>query len=1228
MSTRKSCRKRKKISRTAQQTNRDLSPFETGVAKYQSKSTSNPSFFCAACQKSFNEYMTMHQFVQEHVLLNESCRNAAFECVNCKRIFLSESALNKHMNSKPECMAGAYDIKTKCSFSVSEVKMAIPSVIRNNNDTSCDTKLQSTSSQIYSVHHSIMSKHKQNNDEESQVPNEASRVPNDSINALPNENSDTLLVFNNVVKNKLLPKESTRTGRNLDECLLDDESISDQDGDNDSYLTTCHDKSHIDLVGDHDNVNECSHGQYHSSQITKNENKCIIIGNSVGNKSSDSSQNNIYEDEHNIRNFNICNNDSIEPEHLLNLWSRQQEEMPSPFVDKEYSEAISLVKVLLKKNIPLSAYKDFMKWKHDSLSQHQGLSLNSVMESATHRVYGKSLGDALKPTVHTLSLPSGRKASVVKFNFDALLFDLLSDKDLMKQENLIFDTSNIEDPFICRDSPFYGDFDSTEYFKETSKMYNINSKDSVLCPLLFYLDELKIDAFGRLGLEPLVFTLLIYNRKTRNLNKAWRNLGYMPNFDSLFGNTSYTPEEKANDYHACLKFLMSDIVLFQNQSNGITWDFRLQYNSEEKVFRRNLHIPIGYIIGDAKGNDILCGRYGSRKSTCVARDCNVTTDQCDEPSHCCKFHLMSDLLKLNETQLHELSFRKLKVNAFAEMAFGHQPYGINGCTPPEPLHQFLLGIVERLPKSFFQRLSGNMVVLLDRHVGYICSKFAAQSDRSMPYIGIFAHGVSEAKKLSAKEKLARVFVIYLVLLTSDFREQVVNQNGRKVKNEDGSFKKTTKIDKKEYARWLQAFEETLLLYAWITLEHHVKVFFKGGSKSIVAKRLEQFMAMYKKNAPRTQGMKLKLLKFHQIKHLWWVIRLYGSLLNVDSGIGESNNKTKKAAGKATQRRRLILDLQTSVESYKRDLFLRAISILYPDIKSGRNIVEEDTSNTSQVLPDRNCHDLSTDNSNQKCHGSKYKLSFDYIKKEVEASWIGYKMKNCNTKFPKFLLDSVYNKLSHYNGGVVGRRITSVSGFTEYSTTTSLEKPVSKEPYEEKIVFRACPNYRGEKDWFDWAVVKWEENDITDPFSFLEAQILLFVDFTTIEYEQTTKNNDHRHDTIDYDTGAFIHSVNKKVPRSFFSGYCSKIAHQAKMEDVYQLVNIHSITDTAFVLIDKTREGYDSRKPGTSSNVIVLTERNQWAKEFIDYDDDILKEEASKISNNKIPVNSKRFPYEG
>ena len=1183
----------------------------------QENTSSIKNFFCVACNKSFNQFKSKNDFISGHISKNSKCKNGVFICINCNNIFLTESALDKHYNNTTQCKLKLIQSKSHQRFCVSEVMIAaqVPDSNPINSSIGSSDGIPVGKSSIYFAHHSTMAKQKSDNKISAINLQHKVVKPFD-----PNLNPDS---------DSAPSVSKTSTSEDKVTSYADDSSVSDRDGDNDSFLTSCYNNLDDDNLNIDDDVSD-SCDEILLNEFSMNNDKCIVIGENmtITNGGSNTMNENITQT---VSVFQIGNasNVTIGHDHLLDMWSRQQEEMPSPYVDKEYSEAISLVKVLLKKNIPLSAYKDFMKWKHDSFSHHQGLSLKSLMESATHRVYGKSLGDALKPTVHTLSLPSGRKASVVKFNFDALLFDLLSDKDLMKQENLIFDTSNMEDPFICRESPFYGDFENTEYYKETSKMYNINSKDSVLCPLLFYLDELKIDAFGRLGLEPLVFTLLIYNRKTRNLNKAWRNLGYMPNFDSLFGNTSYTPEEKANDYHACLKFLMSDVVLFQNQSTGITWDFRLHYNSEEKVFRRNLYIPIGYIIGDAKGNDILCGRYGSRKSTCVARDCNVTTDQCDEPSHCCKFHLMSDLLSLNETQLHELSFRKLKVNAFAEMAFGHQPYGINGCTPPEPLHQFLLGIVERLPKSFFQRLSGNMVVLLDRHVGYICSKFAAQSDRSMPYIGTFAHGVSEAKKLSAKEKLARVFVIYLVLLTSDFREQVVDQNGRKVKNEDGSFKKTTKIDKKEYARWLQAFEETLLLYAWITLENHVKVFFKGGSKSIVAKRLEQFMAMYKKNAPRTQGMKLKLLKFHQIKHLWWVIRLYGSLLNVDSGIGESNNKTKKAAGKATQRRRLILDLQTSVESYKRDLFLRAISILYPDIESGRNNVAEDKSNTSQVLQECNCRDLSTANSEQKCHGSKYKLSFDYIKKEVEASWIGYKMKNCSTKFPKFVLDSVYNKLSHYNGGVVGRRITSVAGFTEYSTTTSLEKPVSKEPYEEKIVFRACPNYRGEKDWFDWAVVKWEENDTTDPFSFLEAQILLFVDFTTIEYEhQTTGNNDHQHDTIDYDTGAFIHSVNKNVPRSFFSGYCSKIAHQAKMEDVYQLVNIHSITDTAFVLIDKTREGYDSRKPGTSSDVIVLTERNQWAKEFIDYDDNTLKEEASKISNNEIPANSKRFPYEG
>ena len=93
------------------------------------------------------------------------------------------------------------------------------------------------------------------------------------------------------------------------------------------------------------------------------------------------------------------------------------------------------------------------------------------------------------------------------------------------------------------------------------------------------------------------------------------------------------------------------------------------------------------------------------------------------------------------------------------------------------------------------------------------------------------------------------------------------------------------------------FEETLILHSWIYLENHLKYAFKGSKNSIACDRLRIYMEKYKKYALRKEGMGLKFLKFHQILHLWWIIRLYGSLYNVDTARCESHHIKKKLEDK-------------------------------------------------------------------------------------------------------------------------------------------------------------------------------------------------------------------------------------------------------------------------------------------------------------------------------------------
>ena len=532
-----------------------------------------------------------------------------------------------------------------------------------------------------------------------------------------------------------------------------------------------------------------------------------------------------------------------------------------------------------------------MKWKEmDSCNNTKYLSMDALLKKATKKTFGETLASKMKPEVKKINLTSGRCCHMIIFEPEAAIYDLLNNLNLTCSKNMIFEQKD-GNPFHIDDTKdYYDDINTSPIYQKTFKDEGINPLEEVLCPLSLYIDELQLDAFGKLGLEPVVLTLLIYNRETRNQHKAHRVIGYMPNFKMFFGSKSYSPDQKADDYHECLSLIMKKIKNLQNK-NGFLWDFNLK-EYPGITFRKKLKFPLFYIVGDAKGNDMLAGRYGSRNNTnCVARDCDVELAVCDNPNHRCNFHRHATLSELrkdttNEDKLKKLSFRNLKTDAFEGIWFGSQPYGLLGALPPEPLHLWNLGLIERIVFSFLARLSSEKIKVLDCHVGFICSHYSKQSDRDFPNMETFTSGISDAKRLSAKEKLARVFCIYLTLLTKDFNDEIVGSTGRDIVPN----KMEGKITQKEYNNWIKVFEETLMFSSWIYQEKHPKMFFVGGRKSIVARRIAKFMTMYKKHAPRADGMGLKILKFHQLLHLWWIIRIFGSLLNVDGARGECNNQ--------------------------------------------------------------------------------------------------------------------------------------------------------------------------------------------------------------------------------------------------------------------------------------------------------------------------------------------------
>ena len=206
--------------------------------------------------------------------------------------------------------------------------------------------------------------------------------------------------------------------------------------------------------------------------------------------------------------------------------------------------------------------------------------------------------------------------------------------------------------------------------------------------------------------------------------------------------------------------------------------------------------------------------------------------------------------------------------------------------------------------------------------------------------------------------------------------------------------------------------------------------------------------------------------------------------------------TLKKNGGQTQRRSELFDEQTAFGEYKFNLFIKAIS--YAGIKLSK-VFEVACSNISI----KNEIDLND-------NGSKFILTFDYDKNIISAKWISYKMKHKSPEFPIHILDALFVKFNGYNHGKIGERIKSINGFTELRKDSN--------------IICACPNYRNDKNWFDWVTVNWED------YGLLEAQCLLFLDFSTIIMESYDINTsqvegiDKEHTTLTVGKAALVHSI--------------------------------------------------------------------------------------------------------
>ena len=1180
----------------------------------------NKSYHCPGCKKQFHHFTNSMQFIKNHMEISTKCKKSIHYCECCKNGYIDSDSLMRHLNKQNKKCRKYYDDKAKAQSIASSYLTSEVSIAKTKNTFN-----------KYSSRSTYFNQNQSNNlDNQSSFLNSSvKKVSYDVIKKSNNNNNIDMNYHNNNQFDSL--SESIQCNDN--EINSETNNSNHQQSTNQNQQTLSKLSTTSPRNSNNNNIEE---DQYLPSNDSYNE--IEIVNFSINNtndqyeqRNDDSISTNIINEINNVSNScELCPNqniDFVDPNHLLTLNQVNIDQKSKITYDSQYLDGLELVKLLMKKNISLSSYSDFMKFKHGNNSSKY-YSIEKLIKLCQKRVYGSFIGEKLKPKTKNLICPSGRRVSIITTDIDAILYDLLSNKELCQKENFIFQHGNAENPFKTHETDIYDDIDQSSIYRNTLYDFNIDQTKQILCPIALYIDETTMDGFGKLSLHPVNMTLLIFNRKTRNSSSAWKTLGYIPNFNEQYGNKQYSPEQKMNDYHYCLRYILDGLeklIRFKK----LNWIFKFN-SSNEDTYHRELVFYLSHVSGDAKGNDLWCSRYNSRtKTICIARDCDVKTVDSDNPKIHCNFLKMKNLQNMSNDELHSLSFRKVKpYNAFWKIDFGSNPYGINGATPADPLHQINLGIVSRLPEIFMARLNIACVKVLDSHVSFFGTYFHLQSDRSLPSIGLFKNGISSNAKLTAQEKYDRVYAIYITLLSSEFEKEIVGKLGRK---EDINFSSSI-ITHSEYNQWINVFEEILILCAWVYFDKHPKVFFKGGRNSIVNERMISLMTNIQNVAIRQEGMGYKFLKWHQLLHLWWIIRMFASLLNVDTGRNESHHKKKKNYGRHTQRRIQVLDFQTATIEFNHETLLKGMIKANMDIPTifelnfDAMIGEEDK--------DNEMYQEKTMNQINKPLGSKFDLIFDYEKNQVILEWKSKKLisKKSNQSISDTILQSIFDKLNGYNQNQPGRRIKKISGFTE----------LYLKPNEQLFQLRCCPCYRNGPDWYDWCNVDWG-----DDVGILPCQILLFLDFNSIQFEVNSEVcMNVSHPAFEYNLGVLIHNVKASKPiheryasmrkgtndkwienntkDARYGMTVSRLASFWSMEDTYQLIDVESIVDTCGVYIDKYKPQTYNSEPGKAESVFVLSSKKEWHLHFVDYEDNNLKKEAEKRTDTIHDRNTKRY----
>ena len=755
-----------------------------------------------------------------------------------------------------------------------------------------------------------------------------------------------------------------------------------------------------------------------------------------------------------------------------------------PFT-KDEARAVRLLDALRKNKAPLAAYDDFMRLilrETGDLLPNEPLGdcpsfigRRTMMKMLTKRY---NMKDKF-PFIREIVLPNsaGTVANVVCHDPRHCVEMLLTNPRLKDSDFAFFDN----DPFAPppKDPKTVSELNTGLAYRQAHAAF-VTKPNQIGVGAQFYADGAVTGQFDNLQILIVKMTLSIFTREYRMKDEAWATVGYVVNYShakatgrALLVESQHdqaeairhevgdrggrgpkisSGREKAQDFHAQLEAILKSYLPLE--ANGMLWD--LVYRG--KLYR-NCELVFWTVMVkcDTDEAEMMTGKYRSRTGNVkqLCRYCTCPNEETD--NHLADYpyktvEMVDKLIRNKDKKGLKAISQQYIDNAWYKVRFNPADgRGIHGATPSEMLHALLLGIFKYTRECFFDQIgeSSQLAKEIDGLAAQYGDLFARQSERDLPKCK-FGHGIRKKGKLMAKEYRGVLLVIAAVLRS---------EKGRELLSENPNFATP------EYIKdWLLLVEMLLQWEAYLC-EPEMKV--KHVQR--LQRKNRYIMYLIKKVARRSQGMGLKLMKYHAIVHMATDIILYGVPMEHDTGAQESGHKVTKVAAKLTQKKLQTFEKQTATRLVEFLIIQLAKAeldgyILWEYFDQVREPDDTDSypSPSSDSVASHNKQDKTVTG------GARLVVYLDGDENPTVE-------RITRKKDPKPLV---------WNDDILSFLLDLQDLLADW---TDADLQIRTEHRRNGAIFRAHPDYREDGRWQDWALVDWG-----DDYGHLPCEIWCFV----------------------------------------------------------------------------------------------------------------------------------------